>query len=204
MPSDLGDYATAATYFNRLVPFYAETGWDLVETLMLERYAASLRHLDRKEEFVRILIELLAKAVAAEKQIVARRAGGVSQDASKLSYDASMSTDAHVRDLLNYSKQLGQQVVIPMERIFADIQVPPYPRQCEEKDGFQLQLGLRYLIQTELEVQSVKLRIIGTAGIQGREVWLEGKRGLSLKRGVVTSWLETNVRESIAMSPAII
>src|SRR5881396_1908253 len=71
--SHLGDYATAATHFHRMAPFYAEGGWSLVETSMLIMYARCLKKLERNEEYAGVILRLLAKAVAREKRLISRR-----------------------------------------------------------------------------------------------------------------------------------
>ncbi|KAI9819800.1 MAG: hypothetical protein M1832_003875 [Thelocarpon impressellum] len=193
---DLEDYATAATYFGRLVPYYSETGWDLVEDSMLKRYAACLKKLDRPEDYVRVIIELLAKAASREMRggLGRSRRGreGNDNDPNRLLDESASSVDGYLSDLLVYSKELPQRVTVPLQRVFGDAFVSPYPQHLDDRDGFKLQVGLRNLLGKEIKIGSVKVRIVGTTSAQGREIWLESNGPLTLERGPVRVWVKTN------------
>ncbi len=59
-------YGEAAAFFYRITPFFGENGWSLLELSMLVLYCTSLKELNRKDEYVRVLLKLLTKASAAQ------------------------------------------------------------------------------------------------------------------------------------------
>ena len=67
--SELGDFAAAAMYFGRMASLFAETRWNTVETTMLKMYAQCLKKLNRKDEYLRTLLDLLAKSAASKKSV---------------------------------------------------------------------------------------------------------------------------------------
>ncbi|KAH0559500.1 hypothetical protein GP486_003985 [Trichoglossum hirsutum] len=197
----LGDYATAAAYFHRMAPFYAEEGWSLVETSMLVMYARCLKEMRRNEEYIDVALKLLAKAVAREKRLVSRRRGGdTGMFGRDLGFEPNdcfdgrvVATRGYVQDLASLSKELSLEITVQMSRYFDDIYVEPYPRHPSDRDGFQLQLRMRHLLEDDLEVQSARVRIVGATGGQGREIWLESSSRFVLKkRGLSRVWVGSN------------
>ena len=100
--SHQGDYATAATYFHRMTSFFAETGWHSIESSVLAIYAKCLKHLNRKEEYVRILLRLLSKAAGVKRRCAA-------WTKARCMGEEEVNTDGYVSDLLKYSKQLAAE-----------------------------------------------------------------------------------------------
>ena len=63
----LGEYNAASTYFWRTTPFFGDGGWSLLELSMLVMYSDCLKRLERKDENVKVMLKLLAKAANAER-----------------------------------------------------------------------------------------------------------------------------------------
>ncbi|KAI9859250.1 MAG: hypothetical protein M1813_007024 [Trichoglossum hirsutum] len=198
----LGDYATAATHFHRMAPFYAEGGWSLVETSMLIMYARCLKEMRRNEEYVNVILKLLAKAIAREKRLLSRRRGkDMEMSGQNLGSEPNdcfdgdvMTTRGYAQDLASLSKELSHEITVQMGRYFDDIYVEPYPRHPSDRDGFQLQLRIRHLLEDDLEVQGAKVRISSATGGQGREIWLESSSRFVLrKRGLSRVWVGSKV-----------
>jgi hypothetical protein len=186
----------AATYFHRMASFFAETGWHLIESSVLATYAKCLKHLNRKEEYVRTLLRLLSKAANVKRQRAAwiKATPGHSDETSFIG-DDEIDTDGYVFDLLKYSKRLAFEERVDLSLYFADIAVDQYPQFYEDKDGFKLMLRLRHLFSDEIELQTVKLGLIGNSDIYNREIWLESNGPITLKQGLVKVLLESNVSE---------
>jgi trafficking protein particle complex subunit 10 len=192
----LEDYATAATYFHRMAPFYADGGWAAVETSLLMMYARCLRQLNNKKEYVNTLLKLLTKAAARELHNIARRNGDDIKSRHSIGDfidDDLIATEGYVEDLLKSAKDLDEEVPVLMSNYFADISVDSHPVYHPDKDGFKLQLKFRYLLEESLPVRAARVRIVSTAGGSGREIWLQPVEGLVIKRGINRTWVETNV-----------
>ncbi|KAI9815803.1 MAG: hypothetical protein M1827_002199 [Pycnora praestabilis] len=194
-----GDYATAAAYFHRMAPVFAEKRWNLVETSMLKMYAHCLKELNRGDEYIRVVLKLLRKAASREKAEIHRR-GGVhvgSMNVESANLDSWLDDDVietggYVKDLFTYSKESQHEVSTPMSWYFTDISVDPFPQHYSDKDGFQLSLRMRYLLEERLEIRNAKLRIVGTVGGQSRDIWLESEESITMKRGIITLLVGTN------------
>ncbi|KAI9785522.1 MAG: hypothetical protein M1839_009263 [Geoglossum umbratile] len=196
----LGDYAAAAARFHHMAPFYAEGGWGLIETSMLIMYANCLKELKRNDEYVSAILQLLAKAVAREKRLVSRR-GRKDIVVSRQNLDLEpescfdgdvVTTSGYVQDLVTLSKGLSLEITVQMSEYFDDVHVEPYPKHLPDRDGFQLQLRIRHILEDDLEIRGAKVRIVGIAGGQGREIWLESTSGFVMKRGLSRVWVESN------------
>lgn len=169
---------------------------------MLTAYATCLKRLDRKEDYIRVVLELLAKVASSQMRSTSRRRGDPLPDVDPSkstrfgmwSGDEDCSTSAYLDDLQTFAKELPYEVTVPMTRVFGDIQVSPYPRHHEDGDGFSLEVLLRHLLEGSIEVQHLKLRLVGTLHGHKREVWLSSKESFTMRRGAMKVWVETNVR----------
>src|SRR4051794_16410059 len=117
-----------------MTSFFAETGWHSIESSVLAIYAKCLKHLNRKEEYVRTLLRLLSKAAGVKKRCAAwTKAPGLS-DGNSYMADEEVNTDGYVSDLLEYSKQLAAEESVDLSLYFADIAVDQYPQFSEDQD----------------------------------------------------------------------
>ncbi|KAI9674321.1 MAG: hypothetical protein M1829_003722 [Trizodia sp. TS-e1964] len=189
--SQLGDIATAASYYSRMVPFYAESNWSSIETSMLRMYARCVKKLERKDEYIHTLLKLLEKAAASKagrlinENLASLRSygwfGGDNQDIQDC-----------VSDLLATSAEMPHETTVPMANYFGDLEVEPYPRHFPNKDGFQLLLKVLHLLPSDLKIQNIKVRIVSTFPGHSREIWLENEEVQTLKPGVMRIWVGTN------------
>ncbi|OCK77953.1 TMEM1 family protein-like protein [Lepidopterella palustris CBS 459.81] len=199
---ELGDYAAAAMYFHRMAPLFAENRWNYVETTMLKMYAQCLKKLNRKDEYVRTLLDLLAKSAAERKTIRLARASlqGTSIaeriERSKTSGwldDDKVDTAGFLTELIDYSNRLPYDVTVPMSKYFGDITVEPYVRHYDDKDGFQLRLQFRHLLEDDIVIQKARVRLISAVSGHSKEIWLESENAMNLRRGMARTWLNSNI-----------
>ncbi|KAF1961105.1 hypothetical protein CC80DRAFT_436652 [Byssothecium circinans] len=194
---ELGDFAAAAMYFGRMASLFAETRWNTVETTMLKMYAQCLKKLNRKDEYLRTLLDLLAKSAASKKSI--HTASKTSSEDAPNSLpkdwldDDKVDTTGALEDLVNYSQQLTYDMPVPMVKYFNDIVVEPYVRHFDAKDGFQLRLQFRHVLEDEIEIDQVKVRLINAIHVQGKDIWLESLEPVRVKKGVCKIWVDSNV-----------
>lgn len=192
--SELGDYAAAAMYFGRMASSFAESRWNLIESTMLKMYAQCLKKLNRKDEYVRKLLDLLAKSAASRKSIRSSSKRTSSLDISKdWLDDEKVDTSGVFSELVDFSSQLPYDITVPMSHYFDDISVEPYVRHFEDKDGFQLRLQFRHLLEDEIELNRAKVHLISATSAQAKEIWLESLETTHLKKGNCRLWLCSNV-----------
>lgn len=185
-------------YFGRMASTFGESGWNTVETTLLKMYAQCLKKLNRRDEFVRTLLEVLAKSAACKNSLRTHKKGGVLTDSHQKPKDWLNDDQVNTRgifsELVDYSQQLPYDVTVQMAKYFNDIVVEPYVRHFDDKDGFQLRLQFRHLLEDEVEVDQAKVHLVDTTSGQGKEVWLEGTEVTQVKKGICRLWLSSNVR----------
>jgi hypothetical protein len=189
----LQDYAAAVSYFYRMTPFYSEGGWAQVEFSMLVMYAKCLKELQRKEEYVRVVLKLLSKAAMIEKEKLLRKSALKHGRMYNFSDEEPISTESYLPELLEITKALPHEVQVPLQSFFGHIEVDGTPRYHPDQDSFGLQIRLRYLLSDDMTIEKAKIRITPVAGDTNRDIWLETEGPLLLKRGNVSLSLQSNV-----------
>ena len=208
----------AAHYLEKLTTSYSGDGWGLIETNLLTMYAKCLNKMNRREEYVRILLKLLAKAASAKLRWDWRRIATITsplphtplihqfhpRDCGDVAEppdigEASLDVRGYVPEIISMSDKLAQHINSPMNELFTDILVEPYLRKLGDRmDGYKILVKFRYLLEEDLLVQAVKVRIVSmTGGLASREIWMnsppsEDGKGIRICRGIQKIWLETN------------
>ncbi|KAL3423738.1 Trafficking protein particle complex subunit 10 [Phlyctema vagabunda] len=187
----LADYAAAASYFFRMKTFYGDGGWTQVETSMLKMYATCLKKLQRKEDYIHIVLKLLSKAAEVEQErllhISALRVGlpsGLNNE--------RVEVESYLSELLELTKSLQHEINIPLENFFGRVDVIGAPQYAVEKDGVSLQIRLRYLLSEDITVDKARVRLVALQGDVGREVWMETESPTVLKTGYGSLQVQTN------------
>lgn len=192
--SELGDFAAAATYFGRMASYFATSRWNTVEATMLKMHARCLKKLNRKDEYVRTVLDLLSKSSASR---MASKSSSKRIDATGDSHewlnDDNVDTTDVLHEIVGYSQQLPYDVTVQMAKYFSDISVEPYVRHYEDKDGFQLRLQFRHLLEDEIEIRAAKIRLVSSVSNQAKDVWLEETGTIQLKKGLNRMWIGCNV-----------
>lgn len=206
---ELGDFRAAAMYFGSMagitskgspdasLSLFAKSKWNTVVATMLKMYARCLRKLNRKDEYVRTLLDLLAKSSASRVSFnsASRRAGDehVMNMPSDWLNDDKIDTTGVLVELVNYSQQLPYDVSVQMADYFTEIAVEPNLRHYEDKDGFQLRLQFRHVLEDEIEIRAAKIRLVSATSTTAKDIWLETPEALTIKKGLSRVWLGCNV-----------
>ncbi|RMZ72823.1 tmem1 family [Pyrenophora seminiperda CCB06] len=194
---ELGDFAAAAMYFGRMASYFAEARWNTVETTMLKMHARCLKKLNRKDEYVRTVLDLLAKSAASRMALKSASKQASAEDPSDVHRDwlndDKVDTTDVFHEIISYSQQLPYDVTVQMAKYFGDISVEPYVRHYDDKDGFQLRLHFRHLLEDAIEIRAAKIRLVSAISNQSKDVWLEETGAIQLKKGVNRMWIGCNV-----------
>ncbi|KAF3000895.1 hypothetical protein E8E13_008046 [Curvularia kusanoi] len=206
---ELGDFRAAAIYFGSMagitnkgspdasLSLFAQSRWNTVVATMLKMYARCLKKLNRKDEYVRTLLDLLARSSASRISFssASKRSSDdiVSSMPSDWLNDDKIDTNGVLNELVNYSQQLPYDVSVQMADYFTDIAVEPYLRHYEDKDGFQLRLQFRHVLEDEVEIRAAKIRLISTTSTTAKDIWLETPQAMTIKKGLTRVWLACNV-----------
>ncbi|KAA8651858.1 hypothetical protein EYZ11_006218 [Aspergillus tanneri] len=173
-----GNYSVAASYFHQITPFYGNKGWIILEGVMLELYARCLRELQRTEEYVRVILRLLAKfAIHTQSGLSPRQK---TLDASAIFAEKAQASQ-YVEELFEAAKTLQKELSAPLSDFFADFEVNPVILHYETKDGFQMQLSLRFLLGKSIDIDSIKIRLVSSSRGQSSEHWIETSAKTTIK-----------------------
>jgi hypothetical protein len=185
------DYESAASYFHRMAPFYGTKFWVILEGTMLELHARCLKELKRNEDYVRMMLRLLSKfASYAQAQLSVRQKNLVNSIPST----EQELLDGHVSDLFAASGALQKDIPASLTDFFADLKVDPAIRLFDDRDGFQIQLSLRFLLGRQIEVDSLKARLVSANTSQNSEHWIESSAKFVVKSSSTQILIDSSVR----------
>ncbi|KAJ9196715.1 hypothetical protein DTO021D3_5185 [Paecilomyces variotii] len=173
-----GDYETAASHLHQLAPFYGNSRWTILEGSVLELYGRCLKELKRNEEYVRILLKLLANYAADLQSQMSDRQKAT---AAFSEFTQSGRVSKYVKELFNASSALPKEISASFSDFFADLEVSPAIRHYKDKDGFELQMSTRFLLEEVVKVSSIKMRLVSANTQQSNEVWLESSEEVVVK-----------------------
>lgn len=185
-----GDYETAASYFHQMAPFYGSKFWVVLEGTMLELYSRCLKELKRNEDYVRMLLRLLAKFASYSQSRLSDKPKALSAPTSIVEQERLAG---YVSDLFEGAGTLQKDVTTSLLDFFADLHVEPAIRLYDNKDGFQIQLSLRFLLGPQIEIDSVKVRLVSTSNLQNAEHWIEGSTGFVIKSSTTKILIDSSV-----------
>lgn len=206
---ELGDFRAAAMYFGSMagitnkgstdasISLFAKSRWNTVVATMLKMYARCLRKLNRKDEYVRTLLDLLARSAASRMSFSSSSkrasAGSSSNMANDWHNDDKVDTSGVLSELVSYSQQLPYDVSVQMADYFTDITVEPYLRHYKDRDGFQLLLQFRHILEDEVEIRAAKVRLVSANSTTAKDIWLETPEATTIKKGLTRVWVGCNV-----------
>lgn len=191
--SELEDYAAAVALLYQLAPFYVETDWTDLEMSILETCAQCLQKLDRRKEYIKITLKILASIVRRNSEISCSTALGTPSGNESVQGGNKICARKYLNDLMIVAKKENEPVVAPMKDYFADIQLDSCIRHFEHKDGFEVLLNICYLLPATLEVRQIQARLVSATEGQHGEIWLSRDEPIEMRRGRITTFLLSNV-----------
>lgn len=188
-----GDYEAASSYFHQMAPFYGTKLWVVLEGTMLELYARCLKELKRNEDYVRIMLRLLAKFGAYTQSQLSVRQKASSGPISILEQE---QLAGYVSDLFEGVGALQKDITASLTDFFADLRVDPAIRLYDDRDGFQIQMSLRFLLGPQVEIDSIKVRLVSANTLQNTEHWIEGSTKFVVKSSAMKFLIGSSVRRT--------
>ncbi|KAL8806583.1 MAG: hypothetical protein Q9182_001230 [Xanthomendoza sp. 2 TL-2023] len=155
------EYSSAASYFHQLASFYYNSDWTRLEIPMLDLYAQCLKYLDRKQDFCRTGLQILAKT-SSRRYI----------SAEVKSHQQFTDVGHYLQDVINASRSLSRPVSAPLHQHFSDVYLDPYIQHCGERDGFCMLLKLQSLMLTAVAAQEIRMRLVSIDEEQSCDLWL--------------------------------
>ncbi|KAI0854542.1 trafficking protein particle complex subunit 10 [Xylaria cubensis] len=185
----LTDYASAASYFWRTTPFFGESGWSLLELSMLIMYSRCLKQLQRKDEYVKVLLKLLSKAAIAEKD---RRRAKPSLSAESQEYPETEEIQGLLDELLLETRSVANEMRIPLSNFFGSIEIDGAPEYEHGRDSLALQLKVDSLLVDDLTVDTASVRIVSASSKTLRDIWLKQEGPITIRSGKSKLKLRSN------------
>lgn len=187
----MGDYANAASYFQRALPQHAQGKRSFIQAEMLRVYAQCLKELHRRDEFVRVTLSLVSKVVSSRRS---RRLPAVRFPSPSGWFDEEdLDVRGYLPDLVAFSDELPYNFTTALTDFFADVEVGREVVHNSDKDGFSIQLHFRHLLEEDLSLDRIRLRLT-LAQDSAQEVWMESEGPIDLKFGLIRCSLRSNVR----------
>lgn len=192
---DSGDYVAAATYLSRVAPVYVERQWGMIENSLAKVHAECLKKLNRRDDYVQMLLTLLALSAAREKSYLElrQRKRPLASSSGPWLDDDLMDIGSSLEELVSYSEALPYDRPVAMERYFSDINIEPHIHHYDDRDGFSLRVKLRHLLQESLVVDKTVLRLKLAEAGTSREIVLESSDAIELKTGLNSILVHSNV-----------
>ncbi|KZF20753.1 hypothetical protein L228DRAFT_262661 [Xylona heveae TC161] len=196
----LRDYESCAACLKNLSTSYAEKNWTSLEMAVLKMQAKCLLEVGQIEGYAKAVLKFLAKVIAT-RQIGSIGFGGQalqSQSDEMCGRNEAAGAaflDGHgcMIELIKHTPSLTSPVAVPIDQFFEAISVDNYLQHFDDRDGFQVQLRLRYLLDDSLAAQKVKVRIVDNSLSQPREIWLQNDRDVTFVRGMNKLMVGANV-----------
>jgi trafficking protein particle complex subunit 10 len=189
----LRDYGPASSYFWRTTPFFGESGWSLLELSMLVMYSRCLKELQRKDEFVKVMLKLLTKASRAERERQTQRSSFRFGNKETVDYPDGDAIKGFLGELLSETRQLTDEIKLPFSSFFSGVEVDGAPEYHSGRDSFSLHLKLTSLLVDAFQIEKARARMVGQVAGAQREVWLDLSSPADIKPGKNRLKLESNV-----------
>lgn len=188
----LADYTAASSYLYRTTVFFGESGWTQVELSMLMIHATCLKKLQRKEEYVKVVLKLLSKAAMVERDRLLRKSALKTGQGNKFGLDNVLNA-SYIPEMMEIAKGLKHEFRIPLQNFCGNVEVDSSVWYHPERDSFGLLLRFHYLLTDDLPIEKAKIRITPLTGDLSREIWLEMDGQAIFKKGIVKLSVQSNV-----------
>jgi hypothetical protein len=173
----LGDYAAASNFFARVAPIYSQFHWGLIETEMLLMHAKCLKVLNRKDDYVRMLLGLLAKAISK------KLTGKLSTILDDYDIEGSaIDGKPLLPELLGYSAQLPYEVPVELAAYFTGLNIEPYITHLDDGAGFEMRAKFRCQFDRQIKIDKAKLVLASPDG-STQDIQLESDAVFETKPG---------------------
>nr|POE53403.1 trafficking protein particle complex subunit 10 [Quercus suber] len=189
------NWDAAASYFQHVLPTFNNEGWSLAQTEMQRAYCKCLKALDRKEEYVNVSLDLLARTGSMSM--------GESSSISRGGKYCGIHLNEHagvLTDVLKVSAGLSNEITRPMDEIFEDVRLEREVKHFANKDGFALDLDFRHRLDDTIKIDQIAARLVGLDD-PSHEIWLASPGAVELVPGKVQVELQASV---VASGPFLI
>ena len=152
------DYSTASAYFEYFLPRITTDGWNVMEIEALKTYAKCLKELNRKEDHVRTVLTILDKICA--RKLETQKAPTQIADGLETYTGFPMTIQGIMAELILYSEDLQNEIDVSADKYFTNIRLHREVLHPEDSDGFKLRLSLQHLMEDDLNLDEISVRLV--------------------------------------------
>ena len=169
-----------------------------MEIAVLMLYADCLRTLNRKDEYIRVVMDIIAKRLELPNASFGLNNIfflGFSKTSWPINKD---STDVKrlLEDVVSFSAQLPYEFTVSMRRYFSNVQFDDQITLFEDRDGFKIGVELCQLLADDLVVDGIRIRLVDSEDRRSKEIWLHSTSPCHISQSKTRVWLTSNVRSS--------
>lgn len=137
---------------------------------------------------MRVMLNLLGKVVAQHRTT---KLPSILAPSAWLN-EETVDVTGSLEELVAFSEELPYNFTAPMSDYFADIDVSPVVLHYPDKDGFSLNIAFRHLLDEDLVVDRVRVRLT-LASDANQEIILQSDGSVSLQHGIVKLQVHSNI-----------
>ena len=149
---------------------------------VLEMYGFCLRKLDRVDEYIRIALRTISKAIVSKNHGMGRNAS-----VSNSFISSAFAGPAHVQEIVSASVSLSQPIAVPLQDFFTDLYVDPYLQHLPDESGFSLDVSFKSNIPTYLKGAQLSIKLNSISDAHHREINLETESSVDIKTGSISA-----------------
>lgn len=166
-----GDFTGAAQIFSKLAQKYTNNRWSSIEARILVVYSNCLRKLNRKDEYVRMSLQLLRRQSAGRLEDNGQLISQLDQPLL-LGDDFERIKGISLQELVEFSKDSQSVFRAPLDDLFDDLQIRDDLIHVDDQDGFKIRLSLCRKVDAPIQIDSIKLKLVNAVD-NSQELWLE-------------------------------
>jgi trafficking protein particle complex subunit 10 len=174
------DFAGAANFFSKIIPIYSKLKWSTLEHEMLIMHAKCLKSLNRRDDYVRILLGILARSASEKANFKAPH--------SPLSFGRNIESQtidrrSLIEELFACSSQLPYDISVEMNTYLQNMVVEPYVQHFEDKEGFQLKLRFRSPFQDQFTIEKTTVELVSHSKSLSHRILLVAEEPVIVSKG---------------------
>jgi hypothetical protein len=185
------EHAVAIYYFDKVLPFFGDSGWTMLELSLLVMYLECLSEQKANYDYVRAALKLLTISCATERQ-------RIQQSSARLVKPKQESEDSpirgFVRKLLNLASSLKSDVKSPLSFFFTNVELLGNPTYEKGRDSCAVTISLWSLLPDDITLDKVQLKVAGIDDGPIKDLTFTKSGETVLKPGKNKLVVNTNVR----------
>ena len=151
-------------------------------------YGACLKRLDRPEDFVRVSLMSLSKAIKLRELHVQQRDPHLQSNNER-----NEQGRASAREIVTVSAGVATAIRVPMTEFFCEIKLDSHVQHLSSEDGFSLEISFRSKLEEVLDHTQLHVKLMPISDTSHGEIILGSKQPLRIPNGAVNTTVSAQV-----------